>query len=210
MKPQKIFGIGLNKTGTKTLARSLKLLGFVDHVSCRRDLLIKYRSGMIDALFDVAERNFYFEDWPWPLAYKEMFFRFGRSARFILTKRLSAETWLESLKKHALRNSPSDHCRLLAYGYNYPHGLERYHLDCYEKHNREVVKFFVDHNCSDILLEISFDRGDGWEVLCAFLGVAIPDVAFPHENKGNMKIDEQIVNENQLRINEQLKLLGQR
>ncbi|HEX8335676.1 MAG TPA: sulfotransferase [Pyrinomonadaceae bacterium] len=33
------------------------------------------------------------------------------------------------------------------------------------------------------LLVMDITAGDGWEVLCPFLGVEIPDRPFPHENR---------------------------
>ncbi len=105
-------------------------------MSCRRDLLVRFIRGSVDEMFSVSDQNDTFEDWPWPLAYKELFHRYGNHARCILTKRSSADTWLESLKRHSLRTSVDKYCRLLAYGFNYPHGVERYQLAYYERHNR--------------------------------------------------------------------------
>lgn len=207
MKPFKVIGVGLNKTGTTTLAKCLQILGYQRHVSVRGDLLAKYRDGRLDDIFSVVEQHESFEDWPWPLVYKELFFRFGDKARYVLTTRRDADAWLESLKRHSLRTSPDRHCRLLAYGYNYPHGLERYHLDFYQRHNYEVKKFFEDHNAQDLLLEISWDAGDGWEKLCRFLGEPIPTIAFPHENKGSQPIPKEVEEENMRRINQQLSIL---
>lgn len=203
----KIFGVGLNKTGTTTLAKCLDVLGCGKPVSCRGDLLGKFREGRLDEIFSVVELNDTFEDWPWPLMYQELFYRYGDSARYVLTQRSSANSWLDSLKRHSLRTPIDGHCRLLAYGYNYPHGLEEYHLSFYEKHNREVREFFSKNNADHLLLEISFDSGDGWEKLCNFLGKPIPSVPFPHENKGSNPIQTKIEKLNKERIEEQLKLL---
>ena len=106
----KIFGIGLNKTGTTTLAKCLDVLGCGKHVSCRGDLLAKFREGSLNEIFSVIDQNNTFEDWPWPLMYRELFFRYGDSARYILTKRSSANVWLESLKRHSLRTPVNKHC----------------------------------------------------------------------------------------------------
>lgn len=63
---RKVFGIGLNKTGTTTLGTCLEGLGH-DHVSCRPDLLADWRAGRKDAVFAVTDAHQSFEDWPWPL-----------------------------------------------------------------------------------------------------------------------------------------------
>lgn len=207
MKPFKVIGVGLNKTGTTTLSKCLGMLGYQRHVSVRRDLMAKYREGYLDEVFKVVEQNESFEDWPWPLMYKELFFRFGDRVRYVLTTRKSADAWLDSLKRHSLRTTPDKHLRLLAYGYNYPHGVEKHHLDFYRKHNEEVKKFFEDHNAQHLLLELSWDAGDGWEKLCHFLSEPIPALDFPHENKGSQPIAKEIEEENLRRIGQQLSLL---
>ena len=73
MKKLKVIGIGLNKTGTTTLAKGLHVLGYQKHVSVRGDLLAKYKNGDLEEIFEVVEENESFEDWPWPLMYKELF-----------------------------------------------------------------------------------------------------------------------------------------
>ena len=111
---QKVFGIGLNKTGTTTLGTCLERLGY-DHVSCRADLLADWRAGRKDTVFAVTDAHQSFEDWPWPLMYRDLSARYGTDAKFILTLRRSPEVWLRSLKMHALqRTSVRGHCRDLA------------------------------------------------------------------------------------------------
>lgn len=209
MKPYKIFGIGLNKTGTKTLAACLKKLGYDDHIAVRRrDLLVQYRNGELENIFNVIAEYGSFEDWPFPLMYREIFFRYRDGARYILTKRKNADSWLSSLKHHSLRTDPDSHSRLLAYGYNYPHGFEQEHIDIYNRHNSEVVEFFEGHNASHLLLEISWDAGEGWEPICSFLNEPVPAADFPHENKGETPIPEHIRSENERRIEQQIKRLA--
>ena len=71
----KVFGIGLNKTGTTTLASCLIELGY-RHMSVRRDLLVGWFNGNLEPLFQVCDEYDSFEDWPYPLAYKELFYRY--------------------------------------------------------------------------------------------------------------------------------------
>jgi hypothetical protein len=208
MKPFKVIGIGLNKTGTKTLAACLKQLGYENHVSVRRrDLLLQYKNGQIEDIFKIMDEYESFEDWPFPLMYKELYFRYGDSARFILTKRKDANAWLASLKRHSLRTDPDRHCRLLAYGYNYPHGFEKEHVAFYNRHNDEVVEFFDRQAASHLLQEVSWDAGDRWDGICSFLGEPVPAADFPHENRGEAPIAEEIMQENRVRIEHQLKEL---
>lgn len=175
MKAGKVIGLGLNKTGTTTLARCLAILGYQRPLSCRPDLLAAYRRGQIEPVLDAIEDCGYCEDWPYPLMYREIFERFGDRARYVLTRRRDAGRWLDSLKRHALRTNPDRNCRRLAYGYDYPHGAEAHHLRLYEQHNREVVEFFERRGARHLLLEVSWDADDGWQALCGFLGEPIPD-----------------------------------
>ncbi len=179
---RKVFGIGLNKTGTTTLGTCFTQLG-LNHLSVRHDLLIKYRDGRLEDVFAVLDRYDSFEDWPYPLMYREIFERYGSKALFVLTTRRDAQVWLNSLKAHSLTTPPVHHSRLLAYGYNYPHENEQHHLDFYERHNREVRAFFAANDASDRLLEVCWENGAGWPELCAFLGVTNPNVPFPHANQ---------------------------
>jgi hypothetical protein len=199
---EKVFGIGLNKTGTKTLGECLRRLGF-DHMSCRRDLLAAYRNHELERVFAVTDQHSSFEDWPYPLMYRELLERYGRSAAFVLTVRNDAETWLESLKQHSLRTDPDIHCRLLAYGYNYPHGYEQQHLQFYRAHNAAVLNHFSVQGASAQLLEICWESGDGWAKLCNFLGIEAPDAEIPHVNKTGSTLDPERAAENLRRISQQ-------
>jgi hypothetical protein len=204
---RKIVGIGLNKTGTTTLAACLKSLGYQRHVTVSAKLLASYRNGNIEDIFRVVEANDTFEDWPFPLAFKEIFYRFGERARFVLTTRKDARTWVESLKTQSLRTPPQGHLRLLAYGYNYPHGLEQEHMAIYERHNEEVRAFFRHHRSEHLLLEVCWERGDGWPELCGFLGVPVPSRDFPHQHKGSAPVAKRREAVNLAQIDQQLKLL---
>ncbi len=151
-------------------------------------MLIKYREGDLGEVFSEVDEYDSFEDWPYPLAYKELLQRYGHCGKFVLTVRLSAEHWLESLKKHSLTTSPREHCRKLAYGYDYPHENERAHLAFYEAHNRSVVTFFRQMRATNQLIELCWERGDGWRELCNFLGVPVPTAPFPKLNESRKKL----------------------
>lgn len=204
----KVFGIGLNKTGTTTLGAALRTLGFERHVGHRRGLLVEVREGSYDRLFRVTDSNDCFEDWPFPLVYREMLERYGRRARFVLTMRADPFVWIDSLKRHSLRTGPDNHSRLLAYGYAYPHGVETEHIDFYDRHNAEALAFFREAGAEDQLLRVCWETGDGWPELCRFLGRPIPDAPFPHANSGSGREPGPHLEENLRRVRQQLRLLG--
>jgi hypothetical protein len=177
----KVFGIGLNKTGTTTLGKCFELLGLT-HTGCSRELLEDFRvRGDLRATFEVADRFDSFEDWPWPLLYRELDQKYPGS-KFVLTLRRDPQTWLKSLKEMSLRTRPQHHCRKLAYGYHYPYGREQEHLQFYERHRREVLDYVRDR--PQDLLVLCWEDGAGWPELCAFLGRPTPAVPLPHANRG--------------------------
>jgi hypothetical protein len=177
----KIFGIGLNKTGTTTLGLCGQILGLRCTSSDKElteDVVLR---NDFSRVWEVVDRFDLFEDWPWPLIYKELD-RFFPGSKFILTTRLDEWKWLESLKKHSMRTHPTHHLRKLAYGFHYPHRHQEAHLDRYRRHNEEVRSYFKDR--AEDFLEVCWERGDGFPQLCNFLRLPIPEVPMPHANRG--------------------------
>ena len=176
----RIFGIGLNKTGTSTLGSCGEMLGYRVK-GCDKELLQDVRlKNDFTRIREAVENHDLFEDWPWPLIYKELDKMYPGS-KFILTVRKNEKKWIESLKKHSLKTPPDNHCRKLAYDYNYPFGHEKKHLQFYRKHNDEVREYFRGRE-SDFI-ELCWENGDGWDKLCPFLGMEVPETPFPHTNK---------------------------
>lgn len=174
----KIFGVGLNKTGTTTLGVCLSQLGY-RHTTSNLELTRHVARGELEPVFRYAERYDSFEDWPWPLVFRELDARFPGS-KFILTTRRDAETWLRSLKNHASLTGPTQF-REIAYGHAMPHGHEADHLARYESHNQAVRDHFRGR--SGDLLEVCWETGSGWTELGAFLGREVPDAPLPHTNR---------------------------
>jgi hypothetical protein len=181
LKSSKVFGIGLNKTGTTTLSQCLYLLGhkaapyndtLLEDVCVRKDF---------SKLNEWVDQYDSFEDWPYPLIFEELD-RMYPGSKFILTTRKSPETWVNSLKKHSLTTHPLNHSRKLMYGHAFPHGRENQHIKIYNEHNQRVRDYFRDR--PNDLIELCWERGDGWKELCAFLSCEIPETPFPHTNTG--------------------------
>lgn len=177
---RKIFGIGLNKTGTTTLGTCLQILGF-RHSSFDLALLEQAVCGDLEPLFQTVSGFDSFEDWPYPLLYEQLDQRFPGS-RFVLTRRASPERWLESLGSHALRTDPliGSRCRTLAYGLPFPQLDPALHLQHYQRHLERVRHYFRDRPAD--LLEVCWEEEPRWEPLCTFLQCPLPAVPFPHAN----------------------------
>jgi len=176
----KIFGIGLEKTGTSTLGRSLEILGFDKRKGFDFEALEAYKQGHMDEVYAVAEEHDNFEHYPWALMYKELYERYP-DAKFILTTRTSAFRWFNSLCHHARRTGPDD-ARQLVYGHAMPNLFETEDLAYYDDHVKNVHQFFNDRDSSR-LLEVCWAKDDGWQQLCTFLNCPIPDEEFPHLNR---------------------------
>jgi hypothetical protein len=174
----KIIGVGLNKTGTKSLGASLKKLGF-RHLEWSPEAFSLYRAHGFAGLLDILDRYDSFEDWPWPLVYRDIDSALP-GCKYILTLRNSAETWYRSLCKHAGRTGPTP-IREYVYGYAMPDENRQAHIDYYETHNAAVRDYFRER--PDDLVEVCWENGDGWREIAAFLGMHAPDSPFPHENR---------------------------
>lgn len=176
----KLFGIGLNKTGTTTLGVCLQQLGF-RHTSWSLPLLEQVAMGQFEPLFEHVAAHDSFEDWPYPLVFAQLDRHFPGS-RFILTRRSSPERWLASFEAHALRTDPQvgTRTRSLAYGLPYPQLDPQAHLRRYEQHLQQVRAYFAQRPGD--LLEVCWEEQASWEPLCAFVQRPVPDLPFPHAN----------------------------
>lgn len=182
MMRNKVFGIGLNKTGTTTLSSCLEILGY-RHKSYSIELLRMLRSGKLDEIRTECAKYDSFEDWPYPLMYKELDQWFPGS-KFILTTRITAERWLQSLESHSLRVDPEIGCetRSIAYGFPYPQLNRKAHLDFYKAHCDAVRSYFA--NSPERFLEVCWESEGDWKKLCEFLDCNVPlDIPFPHSNQ---------------------------
>ena len=180
----KVFGIGLNKTGTTSLGKALEILGYKKHISCNWELTKLWSENNLNPILKEAEKYNNFEDWPWPLVYKELFKKF-ENAKFILTIRDTPEDWYSSLCNHALRTGPTEF-RKRIYGYYMPHDFKSEHINFYNNHNKGVIRFFKK-NAPEKLLVISFKDGNRWEKICDFLNNEIPETDFPFLNRNRVE-----------------------
>jgi len=176
----KVFGIGFHRTGTTTLNRCLKKLGF-SHKGYDLDLLRKVNQGDLEPVHRVADQYECFDDWPWPLIFRQLD-EWYPDAKFILTVREDPDTWLASVRRHAKVTGPTE-SRKIIYGQPRVKGHEEIYLKRYNQHNETVRRYFSDR--TDDLLEVCWEQGSGWEELCEFLGRDLPNVPLPHANESS-------------------------
>ena len=174
----KVFCIGFHKTGTTSLANALEQLGYrVTGPNGVHDPEIA--TNVLPMATELVEQYDAFQDNPWPIIYKEMDARFPGS-KFILLLR-DSQSWIRSQVKHfGDKETPM---RQWIYGVGCPSGNEAIYIRRYEQHNQEVMDYFKDRRQDLLVMDLA--KGDGWQMLCPFLGVDIPDAEFPHANKAS-------------------------
>lgn len=163
----RIFGIGLERTGTTSLAAAMRRMGFttrhfprttneIDEADFSNDITVACRYRELDALYP--------------------------GSKFILTIR-EEEAWLDSCVRwygHLAEQRVLDFTAMAAARLLY--GAEIFapalwHIGRVE-HEAAVAAYFADR--SGDLLVVDICGGQGWEKLMPFLAPAMP--AFPQEN----------------------------
>ena len=179
---RKVFGIGLNKTGTSTLGACLTTLGY-RHRSYSFRQVQRLRMQQMDALLANYADADSFDDWPTPWLYQQLDAAFPGSL-FILTRRRSTERWLDSISDHALRTRWWEGMlvRSTFYGCPYPQINAQLYRRTYEHHNAAVRDHFRGR--PEQLLELCWDDEGDWATLCGFLGIPVPATPLPHVNAG--------------------------
>jgi 3'-phosphoadenosine 5'-phosphosulfate (PAPS) 3'-phosphatase len=176
----KIFGIGLSKTGTTSLAEALIILGYPTKDNPGLSRYVKGDLSSIDA--SVLDEHVALTDTPIPSFYRELDARYP-DAKFILTIR-DKEGWLASCKKQftqKLADKQNDaHNQLFIDIYDSTVFEERKFAAGYDRFVGGVLEHFRDRPGK--LLVINVAAGDGWEKLCPFLGKPVPDIPFPKAN----------------------------
>lgn len=168
----KVFGAGLAKTGTTTLAACFEVLGITPHAGYRQDLKLDLaRTGDCEPILQEAIKYRGFQDAPWGRQYRELDERFPGN-KFILTTRLDGPTRARSVWKKHVRTGR-------VRGEITPEFIRKC-TKSYEKHNAEVRAYFAGR--PDDFMEVCWEDGDGWSRVCGFLGVPEPSVPFPHLN----------------------------
>lgn len=184
MSRPKVIGVGLNKTGTKTLADALSHWGY-RNASYSIEAFQLYQRQEWGSLREICDQFDSFEDWPWPLMSRQ-FDAWYPDAKFVLTVRNSAEKWFRSLCRMYVRFGPLVHFEQHIYGHAIPQGQRQAHIDYYTNHNSMMRTQFAQR--PDKLLELCWENGDGWDKLAHFVGHPTPDISLPHRNRSGSRV----------------------
>jgi hypothetical protein len=188
--PLKVIGAGLGRTGTLSLKFALEQLGLGPCYHMMEVFRLNHAAVWNRAFSGEAmDWEQVFEgfqsavDWPSAAFYREHA-ELWPDAKVILTVR-DPDSWFKSTQETIFRDAN--------HGGASPEWLEMFHkmtdqkfagdlhtkdhvIDVYNRHNDEVRRTIP----AERLLE--YRPGDGWEPLCAFLGVPVPDTPYPKTN----------------------------
>lgn len=187
LEEEKIFAIGLSRTGTTSIHKGLGILGY----NAAHFFNPITRSALQDTDFYLFEA---FSDTPACVSFERLYHRFPNS-KFILTTRNMTE-WLYSIKDHMISIRGTDAINELRKSSSYASPDNRpmygdfdkelyfYHESfqaAFESFHRRVEEFFVGSKGSR-LLTLDLSDGPTWGPLCQFLRKDLPNVAFPWAN----------------------------
>ena len=186
---RKVFGIGLSRTGTKSLAGALNLLGIrtkwypQDPQTYYELVMGQYRLSILKSYQGLTDTPV--------VPYYPQFDQLYPGSRFVLTVR-EKDAWLRSCAKHWATSGITgpepesepfwrkfaqfmDCCVYGSYAYN----PDRWSC-VYDTHLDNVTRYFAGR--PDDLLILDVTKGEGWETLCPFLGLDVPVEPFPKIN----------------------------
>jgi sulfotransferase family protein len=174
-RKDKVFCLSFQKSGTTTIKKCLERLGYkvagpnFIHDKITDRVFFNKASQVIDK-YDA------FQDNPWPLYYRFLDTKFP-DAKFILTER-DADAWLNSMMAHfSGKWSP---LRQRIYGVGDPAISPELFRQRYIRHNQNVKSYFSGRE--NKLLVLPLDDSFGWQPLCDFLHLPVPDGSVPHAN----------------------------
>lgn len=188
----KIIGAGFGRTGTLSTKTALEELGFgpcyhmttlFENAGAEElwEAVVRGEPVSWDAIFTGYQASV---DWPACTFYQELMHMYP-AAKVLLTVR-DPERWYESVKNTIYRapdNVPADnsHARMVSKliwqgTFNGKFEDKDYAIAVFNRHNQEVRRSVSPEKL------LVYEVKEGWEPLCAFLGVAVPDKSFPRLN----------------------------
>ena len=161
-----IVNLGFARTGTTSLHVALQTLGWnsIHDAWKLLPILRRNKAARLPILSEIVPEHNAVAELGSLYSFFPMIDRDYPGSKFILTVR-NGEEWYRSAK-----------------AWNPKRGKARREITAMEYHERSVRGQF--HFRPQDLLVMRICDGDGWEKLCPFLGVEIPDEPFPHCNVG--------------------------
>jgi hypothetical protein len=192
-----VIGVGFGRTGTLSLKVALEQLGFGPCMHMlpllddpeRASLFHRAADGDLASLDKALTDHRSTVDWPGAYFWRELTDRHP-DAKVVLTVR-DPERWYDSAHRtifQAAMHSPADADAFAAAGLEMARELVWERTFGGRFADREhAVRVFTEHNeavrrevPAERLLE--FEVAQGWQPLCDFLGVPVPEEQFPRTN----------------------------
>jgi Sulfotransferase domain len=193
----KLIGVGLGRTGTNSLKVALEeLLGGPcyhmfeliahPHGVPMWERAVRGEDVDWDALFDGYAATV---DWPGCAFWREIAAA-NPDAPVLLSTRDSPETWWRSFEQTIV---PALQGPMISEYPELQRGQEMVR-ELFDRHftpdfaDRDAAIAVYERHCEDVRREVPAERliewrtGEGWEPICAALGLAVPAMPFPHEN----------------------------
>jgi len=187
----KIFVLGYNKTGTKSLAKALEILGYKTiHTGGGGELLemtyknMKKNHGV---LFGYEKYDCYL-DYPIyePIVFSHIIDEYPDAKYISLTRDLNK--YVDSVlrdKIKRLKDGIVDSWNWLGVGdeevfRNYPEYQKEWIKGKSEFKHQSNLRWLEKKGIDYLDMNIC-DNGDGWKELCSFLDKSVPNVEFPYE-----------------------------
>ena len=204
--PLEIIGPGFGRTGTNSLKIALEHLDFGpchhmfevrDNPSLLPDWEVAARGESVD--WDNVFHSYRSQvDWPGARYWRELARHFPE-ARVILTVR-DPDAWFDSVQATiapfvaARGTHPSPHVNaiaemahqtIVAQVFDNRMSERDYATRVFKEHIAEVQSEIPAHRL------LTFDLKEGWQPLCDFLGVEVPDILFPMTNSSKEFVNEE-------------------
>lgn len=158
----RVLCVGFQKTGTSSFGRAMKELGF-SHFGYDHDLAAAAARGDIDSCLEFGANFDSLDDLPWSTPEFVAAFRARfPGSRYVFLDR-EEHQWLRSY-----------------FAYFNPGCSEAEALARLRGHQRRILEILDDE---PHVLRMNICAGEGYEKLCPFLGVPIPQFPFPWENR---------------------------
>lgn len=184
----KIFCLGFHKTGTSSLTKALRILGYATIHGDPRGSWPGANEGVTfiemirrgDFVLPTFRQFDAFSDNPYFTIWREIYNLYPQS-KFILTIR-DETSWINSCVKfyEGRRVRPM---RQWMFGEHADPSKDddsrKAWIARYRDHNESVQAFFSDKRDQFIVMDIT--QGDGWGMLCPFLSAQVNTAPFPRE-----------------------------
>lgn len=181
----KIFEIGVMKTGTSSLGCAFIKLKF-KHRTWDPKLYDCYLNNNYEPIYNAIYKYDSFDDGPWHDIDFRILDKKYPDSKFIILERDDA-SWIKSLEYHTSPKYNVNKIKDQYLNYDWINNRDLVIKEKIEwKNNKyKLIKQYFKDRPDDLLV---MNIKDGWEPICNFLKIPIPNIDFPFVNNSILKI----------------------